>query len=71
MLMAGKAEDPGHDQYSVLDMIDRLVTTKSVAVITIRIGSRHADTQVAIRHESDQGASKGFKYNDNFDTHRP
>ena len=29
--MAGKAEDPGHDQYSVLDMIDRLVTTKSVA----------------------------------------
>ena len=29
--MAGKAEDPGHDQYSVLDMINRLVTTKSVA----------------------------------------
>jgi len=29
--MAGKAEDPGHGQYSVLDMIDRLLTTKSVA----------------------------------------
>ena len=29
--MAGKADDPGHGQYSVLDMINRLVTTKSVA----------------------------------------
>ncbi len=28
--MAGKAEDPGHGQYSVLDMIDRLLATKSV-----------------------------------------
>ncbi len=28
--MAGKAKDPGHGQYSVLDMIDRLLTTKSV-----------------------------------------
>ena len=28
--MAGKAADLGHDQYSVLDMIGRLVTTQSV-----------------------------------------
>ena len=58
--MAGKAEDPGHGQYSVLDMIDRLLTTKSVARTESAINEptlewRATDPQVQHRHRIKAG----------------